>query len=114
MSQGLLQYPGEWRAGHGCDAWDESAATGGRHSKFIRVDARNDRRERSAPLGPRVRPAETDGMTAAKLADLVTLKGLIGTALVWPQPTSQLGSPRPHEFQRLPYLEPLCMGFNHM
>ena len=29
-----------------------------------------------------VRPAETDGMTAAKLAELVTLKGLIGTALV--------------------------------
>jgi nitrile hydratase subunit alpha len=29
-----------------------------------------------------VRPAGTDGMTAAKLAELVTLKGLIGTALV--------------------------------
>jgi nitrile hydratase subunit alpha len=29
-----------------------------------------------------VRPAGTDGMTAAKLTDLVTLKGLIGTALV--------------------------------
>jgi nitrile hydratase subunit alpha len=29
-----------------------------------------------------VRPAGTDGMTAAQLAELVTLKGLIGTALV--------------------------------
>ena len=29
-----------------------------------------------------VRPAGTDGMTATKLAELVTLKGLIGTALV--------------------------------
>jgi nitrile hydratase subunit alpha len=29
-----------------------------------------------------VRPAGTDAMTAAKLAELVTLKGLIGTALV--------------------------------
>jgi nitrile hydratase subunit alpha len=29
-----------------------------------------------------VRPSGTDGMTAAKLAELVTLKGLIGTALV--------------------------------
>ena len=29
-----------------------------------------------------VRPAGTDGMTAANLAELVTLKGLIGTALV--------------------------------
>jgi nitrile hydratase len=29
-----------------------------------------------------VRPAGTDGMTVAKLAELVTLKGLIGTALV--------------------------------
>ncbi len=29
-----------------------------------------------------VRPAGTDGMTAAELAELVTLKGLIGTALV--------------------------------
>ena len=29
-----------------------------------------------------VRPAGTDGMTAAKLAELVTLKGLIGTAVV--------------------------------
>jgi len=28
------------------------------------------------------RPAGTDGMTAAKLAELVTLNGLIGTALV--------------------------------
>jgi nitrile hydratase subunit alpha len=29
-----------------------------------------------------VRPAGTDGMTAAKLGELVTLRGLIGTALV--------------------------------
>ena len=35
-----------------------------------------------ARAGLPIRPAGTDGITAAKLAEPMTLKGLIGTALV--------------------------------
>ena len=47
----------------------------------VRISVRDSTPEARYMVLP-VRPAGTVGMTAAKLTDLVTLKGLIGTALV--------------------------------